>query len=130
MAKILLVDDDKDLVAAYRMMLTANGHEVTCAYSAGEARSVAAEADRFDLVLLDVMMESLTAGFDLARELHERWPRLPIVMVSAIQDATKVPFGFEPDEDYLPVFQFVQKPTDPQVVVDRVEQVLGTARPA
>jgi DNA-binding response OmpR family regulator len=127
MAKILLVDDDRDIVAAYRMLLAARGHEVAVAYSAQDARKVVAEVEALDLVVLDVMMESLTAGFDLARELHERWPKLPVVMVSAIRDATKVPYGFEPDADYLPVIQFVEKSADPQAVVDRVEQLLSTS---
>jgi len=126
MAKILLIDDDKDLVAAYTMMLKSKGHEVGAAFSAEEARRLS-PGDSFDLVVLDVMMESLTAGFDLAREMHERWPKLPIVMVSAIREATHVPFHFEPDADWLPVLKFIEKPTDPQVVIDQIEQLLSHA---
>jgi DNA-binding NtrC family response regulator len=127
MAKILLIDDDKDLVAAYTMMLKSKGHQVSAAYSAVEARRLS-PGDHFDLVVLDVMMESLTAGFELAREMHEHWPRLPIVMVSAIRDATHVPFHFEPDDDWLPVLKFIEKPTDPQLVINQVEELLESVK--
>ncbi len=130
MAKILLIDDDRDLVDAYRMMLTAKKHQVEAVYSAEAARKLLPRANEFDLVVLDVMMESLTAGFEFSRELHERWPKLPIVMVSAIRESTKVPFKFEPDEDWLPVLQFIEKPTDPQIVVDQVEKILSKGKPA
>ena len=128
MARILLIDDDKDLVDAYRLLLSAKGHDIDTAASATEARKVLPTGGPFDLVVLDVMMETLTAGFDLAREIHDQWPKLPIVMVSAIRDTTNVPFKFEPDQDWLPVVRFVEKSPDPQAVVDQVEELLNATR--
>jgi DNA-binding NtrC family response regulator len=128
MAKILLVDDDRDLVEVYRMMLGTKGHQVSAVNSAAEARQLVSRADQFDLLVLDVMMESLTAGFDLAREFHQRWPKLRMVVLSAIRDATGVPFQFEPDEDWLPVVKFIEKSTDPQVIMDQIDQVLRQPR--
>jgi DNA-binding NtrC family response regulator len=125
MARILLIDDDKDLVDIYRMMLEAKGHQITTAFSATQARQMLSRPDQFELVVLDVMMESLTAGFDLARDIHRRWPQMRMVVLSAIREATGVPFQFEPDEDWLPVVRFIEKSSDPQPIMDQIDEVLG-----
>ena len=60
MAKVLLVDDDVDVVAANKAALEARGHKVACAHSAKAAREAIAK-QAFDVAVLDVMMESLDA---------------------------------------------------------------------
>ncbi len=123
MATILLVDDDVDLVEMCRAVLAHRGHEVLSAYSAKEARGIL-ESRCPDIVVLDVMMESDTAGFQLALEIHERFPEMPAVMLSGIHSATGVPFRFEPDEDWLPVVKFIDKPAPPSTLADEVEAIL------
>jgi CheY-like chemotaxis protein len=123
-AKILLVDDDVDLVAMYEAVLRHRGHEVMAAYSAAEALLAVAPGPP-EVFVLDVMMESETAGFELARRLHEAFPRVPAIMLSGVHAASGVPFRFEPDETWLPVVEFLDKPVQPAALADRIEKLLA-----
>lgn len=125
MATILLVDDDVDLVEMYKAVLAHRGHDVRSACSAQEAR-LALEAARPDAVILDVMMESDTAGFHLAREVQQRYPGLPTVILSGIHAASGVPWRFAPDEDWLPVVKFLDKPVQPVELAEEIERILGS----
>jgi two-component system OmpR family response regulator len=124
MANILLVDDDQDLIEMNKTMLAQRGHNVTVAYSAAEARE-AARANPPDAAVLDVMMEDMTVGFDLARHLHARQPALPMIMLTGIRKEMRLGFTFEPDETWLPVTKFLEKPVNPRVLADEVEKLLA-----
>ena len=126
MSKILLVDDDVDLVLAYRIVLTQRGHEVAAAHSATEARPLL-KAARPDALVLDIMMESDTAGLELARDAHAMYPDLPMLMVSGIQEHTGKPFRFADDESFLPAVKFVDKPIGPARLADEVQAMLEQA---
>jgi CheY-like chemotaxis protein len=123
-ANVFLIDDDVDLVEMNRLVLTSRGHHVTCAYSGAEAAE-AIKACPPDIVVLDVMMESDTAGFKLARDIHAWYPDLPTIMLTGIHAATGVPFRFEPDETWLPVVRFLDKPVAPAALADEVEAFLA-----
>ncbi len=130
MAKILVIDDDPDIVLAIRMCLEEVGHRVVDAPGGKEGMQMI-KADRPDLIILDVMMETQTEGFQLALKLRSPDPTsefaeysdIPILMLTAIHSTT--PLRFEPDIDYLPVELFVDKPIDPEDLVRKVEWVLS-----
>ena len=130
MAKILLIDDDVDIIAACRMTLESVGHEITEAHNSQDGIEKI-RAERPELVILDVMMETHTAGFQLALKLHNPDPTsefaefkdLPILMLTAIHSTT--PLRFEPDIDYLPVELFVDKPIDPAGLLGKVDWILS-----
>lgn len=123
MANVLLVDDDVDLIAINSTVLKSRGHEVTAAYSAAEAiKSI--EQSVPDAVVLDVMMETQTAGFELAREIHEKHSDLPILMLTGVREATGVPFKFEPDETWLPVVEVLEKPFAPAELGNKVDELV------
>lgn len=130
MAKILVIDDDPDTVLACRMALENAGHEVTDAMNGREGLKMV-KKDRPDLIILDVMMDTATEGFQLALKLRSPDPTsdlaqfsdIPILMLSAIHSTT--PLRFEPDIDYLPVELFVDKPIEPDDLVGKVEWVLS-----
>ena len=124
MAHILLVDDDQDLVDMNKTVLTQRGHNVTVAYSAAEARQ-AAEEKLPDLAVLDVMMEDKTVGFELARRLHEMSPQLPMIMLTGIRKDMQLGYSFAPDETWLPVSKFIEKPINPRVLADEVDTLLA-----
>jgi DNA-binding NtrC family response regulator len=126
MATILLIDDDVDLVEMNKAVLACRGHNVRTAFSAGEARAALADGPP-DLVVLDVMMESETAGFDLAREVHDRFPAVPTIILSGIHEATGVPFRFAPDQTWLPVLKFMDKPVPPTALANEVDAALAEA---
>jgi CheY-like chemotaxis protein len=80
---ILVVDDDRDLVASIRAFLTARGYEVATAHSGIEARK-RLEERRPDCVVLDIMMDYDTDGFNVAYKLHNEpeTRRLPVIILS------------------------------------------------
>jgi DNA-binding NtrC family response regulator len=125
MAKILLIDDDVDMVEMYKIILTHRGHKVTAAYNAAEARALMKKRAPADAVVLDVMMETATIGFDLAREIHQKYPKLPILMLSGVRGAKDLPFKFEPDETWLPILKFLEKPVSAEVLGAEVDSVVS-----
>ena len=130
MAKILIVDDDPDITFATELFLKKAQHEVLTA-SNREDGMKAIEDGNPDLIILDVMMDTSTEGFQLALRLRNPDPtselaefsHIPILMLTAIHSTT--PLRFEPDVDYLPVELFVDKPIDPANLLKKVEWVLS-----
>jgi len=125
MAKVLLVDDDQDLIEMNKTMLAQRGHAVLAAYSAAEALEVIRD-NRPDAAVVDVMMESLSAGIELARSLHEQMPELPMIMLTGIRKEMQI--LFEPDETWLPVVKVLEKPVNPRVLADEVDKLLATKK--
>jgi CheY-like chemotaxis protein len=129
MARILVVDDDPDILLATRLTLKDAGHEVVEASNGAQALQQV-KATHPDLIILDVMMDSTTEGFQMAFQLRSPDPtseyaefsHIPILMVTAIHSTTPLRFG--PDEEYLPVDDFVDKPVDPAELVKKVEALL------
>ena len=130
MAKILVVDDDPDIILAVRMTLESVGHEIREAHGGAEGIEKL-KAERPDLIIMDVMMETHTEGFQLALKLRNPDPSseyfaykdIPILMLTAIHSTT--PLHFEPDIDYLPVELFVDKPIDPDDLIGKVDWILS-----
>ncbi len=130
MAKILVIDDDPDIQTAVRLTLESAGHQVISANS-GKAGLEMIKSERPEMLILDVMMETHTEGFQLALKLHSPDPAsdlkqfkdIPILMLTAIHSTT--PMRYEPDIDYLPVDLFVDKPIDPDDLKKKVAWVLG-----
>jgi CheY-like chemotaxis protein len=130
MAKILVIEDDPDMVLAARMCLEDVGHEVFEASSGGEGLRMLVEVVP-DLIILDVMMDTTTEGFELALRLRRPDPasplaaysHIPILVLTALHSTTDLRFG--PDEDYLPVDAFIDKPIDPNDLVGKVETLLA-----
>ncbi len=129
MAKILIIDDDPDIVTAVRLTLESVGHKVVEAGS-GKEGIARIKTDRPDLIILDVMMETQTEGFQVALKLHSSDPgsefavfkNIPILMFTAIHSTT--PLRFEPDRDYLPVEAFIDKPVKPDLLIEKVDSIL------
>ena len=128
--KILVIDDDPDLVEVMRLTLEANGYQV---YSAGGGADGLKKVKEVkpDLIILDVMMDYTTEGFQVSLQLRSPDPDseyapyqdIPILMLTALHSTTPLRFG--PDEDYLPVDDFVEKPLEPSALVEKVEKLLG-----
>jgi CheY-like chemotaxis protein len=130
MAKILVIDDDPDMVLASRLCLEGAGYQVLAANTGAEGLKKI-KAEKPDLIILDVMMDTATEGFQLALKLRSREPeaefaaysKIPILMLTAIHTTTPLRFG--PEEDYLPVDDFVEKPIDPDLLVKKVGALLA-----
>lgn len=128
--KILVIDDDPDLVEVMRLTLEASGYQVYSAASGAEGLEKVQEIHP-DLIILDVMMDYTTEGFQVSLQLRNPDPdseytaysTIPILMLTALHSTTPLRFG--PDEDYLPVDDFVEKPLEPSALVEKVKELLG-----
>ncbi len=123
--RILVVDDDPDLREATEIILSGMGYEVLQASSAAEARKKL-QAEKVDLVLLDVMMETETEGFHLVYKLREdsRFKNLPIIMLTCIEEKTGEMLDPDKAGDFLPVQAFMRKPLDPQLLKAKLAELL------
>src|SRR5512135_1152246 len=133
MAKILIIDDDPDIVLAARLCLESFGHEVFEANNSARGLGML-DSLKPDLLILDVMMTTATEGFQTALQLRSPDPNspyaayqdIPILMMTAIHSTTDLRFA--PDQAYLPVDMFIDKPIDPDVLIKKVNTVLARSR--
>lgn len=127
MSKILIIDDDPDIVEAMKVVLESKNYEVTIAKSGEEGLKKTREG-KPDLIILDVMMESMDKGFDVARNLKndQSYKNIPILMLTAIKEKTGLGFEKEAgDPDWLPVDDYCDKPLNPEELISKVEVLLG-----
>jgi len=135
MSKILVIDDDPDFLWAVQAVLEAYDFEVDTATTPEEGISKV-ESTEPDLVILDVLMPTGHLmplgyeGFKVARVIREEQHRtkLPIVILTNVHNVKQVPYRFAPDEEYLPVDVFLDKPVEPKALVEIVKEMLGERR--
>jgi len=133
--KILIIDDDPDIVEAMRMPLEANSHYVISASNGKEGLQMAKD-EIPDLIILDVMMETDTEGFHVAYELRSEEPdseykdcrNIPILMITAISQKKGMNFSPEKDEAFLPVDDFIEKPVQPQDLLKKVAELFAAKK--
>ncbi len=120
---VLLVDDDADFVEQNRILLKESGYEVLAAYNGRQCLETV-ERRLPDLIVLDMMMESRTEGFNLARDLrnNEHTKNIPLLMITSVNDT--IPFRVEPDATWLPVDVLIEKPVDPSLFLEVVNRIL------
>ena len=120
MSRILVADDDPDIVDLLRIRLEMAGHEVTTAPD-GEAAWAAALAGSPDLAVLDVSMPRLD-GLELTRRLREHpgTAALPILVLTAAVQAADAERALAAGAT-----AYVRKPFSPKALVARVEALLG-----
>jgi DNA-binding response OmpR family regulator len=121
MAKILVVDDDPDIVQTSRLVLEREGHQVFSAHSRVEGLKVWSEQDP-DLVMLDVMMEEPDDGIAMAQELRRKGFKKPILMLTSLDKVTGFKYG--KDSGLVPVDDYQEKPIEPADLVAKIGQLL------
>ena len=131
--KVLIIDDDDDLVITMRLPLEAHGYQVFRAANRQEGLKLVKDINP-DVILLDVMMESMTTGFEISRMIRNTDPAseyaayksIPIVMITAIP--TTASLRFRLDQTQLPVDVFVEKPIEPEKLLSIVRDHIGKQR--
>jgi DNA-binding response OmpR family regulator len=117
-ARILIVDDEEDLCEILKFNLEGEGFEVDEAYSAEDA--ITKRLDKYDLLLLDVMMGKMS-GFKLAEKIRkERGSTIPIIFLTAKDTKNDTLTGFSIGAD-----DYISKPFSIKEVVARVNAVLN-----
>ncbi|HOU52979.1 MAG TPA: response regulator [Myxococcota bacterium] len=130
-ARIFMVDDDTDLVDIVRSVLESAGYEFLSASSATEALDQLDSVNP-DLIILDVMMEDLVAGFRVVNHLrnfdqypqNRRYEQVPILMMTSIQQQTRMKFSQDAGSRLLPIDAFLEKPVKPRVLLEKIAELL------
>ena len=123
--KILVVDDDPDLLEQVAATLSAEGYDVVAA----ESRAAAEEAilkSKPDLAILDLMMEEKDSGFVLAYEIKKLYPETPVIMLTAVTGATGLSFASQAPEahSWTKVDKMMDKPVRPEQLKTEVRRLL------
>lgn len=124
--KILIIDDDPDITEAMSVVLENRGYEVRNARDSSEGMEQLKQA-KPDLIILDVMMRTSQEGFELSRELknNAKYKDIPILMLTGVKDKTGLDFkSAAGDQAWLPVEEFLDKPVKPNVLLEKVEDLL------
>ncbi len=124
---ILIVDDDKDLVASMKTFLEARSYAVETAHNGSEARASLAK-QRPDLIVLDIMMDTDAEGFNLAYKLKEdpATRQIPIIIVSGFTDhldSKMQSFEFIQGRDW-PAAKFFDKPVNLSALAESVQRLI------
>ena len=129
--KVLVIDDDPDFVEGLRIALEANNYQVYSAENGTEGLKFI-QRIRPDLIILDVMMDTLTEGFQVSYQLRSRDPKseyraysnIPILMLTAVSQKTHIKVSLQTDEDYLPVDEFVEKPFLLDALLEKIKALI------
>jgi CheY-like chemotaxis protein len=127
---ILIVDDDPDITYAMQMILESHGYQVDSAVNSTTAKEKM-EKQKPDLIILDVMMDTMHEGFDFDRDLkhHPDFKNIPVLMLTAVKERFGLDFKPEAgDQEWLPVEEFLDKPVKPAVLLEKVEKLLAVER--
>ena len=123
---ILIIDDDKDYAEALRIVLVNNGYDVDYALNIKDGRK-AMEKNIPNLIILDVMMDKHTDGFEFCYNLKhdEECRKIPVLMVTAVTEKTGFKFSPETDGEYLQADDYVAKPIPVAELLSRVNKLIG-----
>ena len=120
-AKILIVDDDRNICEILEFNLRNEGYEVESAYSAEEA--IQKLSDEFTVILLDVMMGGMS-GYKMAERLREEGNPVPIIFLTAKNTENDMLTGFSAGGD-----DYISKPFSIKEVIARIKAVVKRLKP-
>lgn len=132
MARILIIDDDPDVVESLTLVLEAKGYQVSARNETADLLA-AVKAVHPDLIILDVVFpDDEQAGFKAARLLagEPLVEDIPVLMLSAVNRLSNLGFNFSEKDisrDFLPVAGFIEKPVEPDRLLAKITALLTGA---
>jgi DNA-binding NtrC family response regulator len=118
MARILIVDDEADILIVFQSLLNSEGHEVRTTQSGEEAIQVA-QSGKIDLLIVDVRMDPVD-GFHILRSLQDSKSEVSVIIVSAYYDANSIELA-----KILGAFKFLAKPVGMEALIEAVNGAIG-----
>jgi DNA-binding response OmpR family regulator len=123
--KILVVDDDPDILDAVTWILESRGYQVVTARDGLEGLATL-KSENPDLMILDLLMPKMD-GFAVCKELQDpRWSKyrdIPVLILSSVrEEASRRRYELETGRE-LDVDDYVEKPMDPNLLLERVERL-------
>lgn len=128
-AKILVIDDDPDFTEAVTTILQQSLYDVVNASNPAEGKDKILE-EKPDLILLDIMMDSLFDGFSLCHDIKTSKDfagvkDTPVIFVSAVKELTGSRFQFKPeDQGLIGPDDYIDKPVKPEELISRIKKFL------
>jgi CheY-like chemotaxis protein len=129
-AKILIIDDDPDFRDAVTPILESALYDVVNASNPEEGKKKIF-SEKPDLILLDIMMDSLFDGFSLCHAIktskeYKEFNDIPIIFVSAVKEVTGSRFQFKGEEQgMVGPDDYIDKPVKPDDLLSRIEKLLN-----
>ena len=125
LSKIIIIDDNPDFRFIMETFLKRNGYETMTA-DEGQKGIELIEKERPDLILLDVMMESIYTGLDVCTKVRTNpdLKDIPIIGISGMADELGVQVEKWGDEDYFNVNEFFDKPVDKEKLLLKIKELL------
>ena len=126
---LLMIDDDPDFVAAIKSILEGANYNVEVAYNPKDGFE-SLERNHPDLLLLDIMMGRGAEGIMIARKLRKdpELREIPVLIITGIREQIAFLFPGEPvHPGFVPVDELVEKPVEPDFLLERVSALLKAA---
>jgi len=127
--QLLIIDDDPDYVDGIKSTLIKAGYKVDVAYNP-KAGFEALESKKYDLLLLDIMMGRGAEGVMVARKINKDpvLREIPVLIITGIREQMAFLFPGQPVHPrFLPTDELLEKPVDPNLLLEKVSQLLTTA---
>lgn len=127
--KLIIIDDDPDFVAGIKSVLETANYSVDVAYNPKEGFK-ALQTNRYDLLLLDIMMGRGAEGVALARKIRKdpKLRELPVLIITGLRE--QIAFLF-PGQSVHPHFvendELIEKPVEPKLLLEKVSSLLKLA---
>jgi CheY-like chemotaxis protein len=127
--KIVMIDDNPDFLFTMETFLKKNGFEVHTAED-GQKGLESIRKERPDLVLLDIMMETLFSGFEVCKAVRsdDDLKYMPIIGISAMGEELDINYSQWPDYEYFRPDAFLDKPIDKQRLLQLIPEVIQKAQ--
>jgi DNA-binding response OmpR family regulator len=127
--RVLIIDDDPDFVDGIRGILETAGYAVDAAYNPKDGWDTL-KSKPYDLLLLDILMGRGAEGIMLARKMRKdpRLNQIPVLIITGLREQIAFLFPGQPVHPHLlPVDELMEKPVDPEFLLDRVRTLLRAA---
>jgi len=124
--RILLIDDDEDLLRSFQVILESFGFDVT-ACNEGKNGFIILKKDKPDLLVLDVMMSTKLEGYDMLRVIKNEpeYKNMPIILLTGMRDQLEIDLlSALEDESLFPNVSLQDKPIDPRTLVELIRDML------
>jgi CheY-like chemotaxis protein len=124
---VLVVDDDTVFVESAAVVLRTR-YDVQTAANGDEALAMI-DDEAPDLVILDVMMDHMSEGFDVARVLrsNDSTALIPIIILTGVDQVYNL--RMEVDESWVPADRYLEKPVSPEDLLREAEELIGPGGP-
>ena len=119
--KILVVDDDRDILESISLILETKSYTVIAVESGEECLAIL-DSEKPDLIVLDIMMSTITDGINVCFKIRSKpgYRSIPIVMISSIEKKN----GFTIEKEYLQIDAFLEKPFQPSALLETIGKLL------